>query len=120
MKVMPAKLIASTLAVSLLVLPAGLAAKEKRGADLVVAKIDGSKVSGELIAVKPDSLLLLSAGMDLSIPLVDIRMSASSGDPTLFSSPASPGWPGPRPGRSWASIQGVAMMRPGRRPSAGG
>ena len=73
MKVMPAKLIASTLAVSLLVLPAGLAAKEKRGADLVVAKIDGSKVSGELIAVKPDSLLLLSAGMDLSIPLVDIR-----------------------------------------------
>ena len=73
MKVTPAKLIASALAVSLLVLPAGLSAKEKRGADLVVTKIDGSKVSGELIAVKPDSLLLLSAGMDLSIPLVDIR-----------------------------------------------
>ena len=73
MKVTPAKLIASALAVSLLILPAGLSAKEKRGADLVVTKIDGSKVSGELIAVKPDSLLLLSAGMDLSIPLVDIR-----------------------------------------------
>jgi hypothetical protein len=54
--------------------PAGIAAEGRKGADLVVTRLDGTLVSGELIAVKTDSLLLLAAGgADLSVPLRDIR-----------------------------------------------
>jgi hypothetical protein len=74
MKQMPVKLIVCALAVSLLVLPADLVAKQKRGATLLITKLDGTQVSGELIAVKPETLLLLVGGaMDLSVPLVDIQ-----------------------------------------------
>jgi hypothetical protein len=74
MKIVTTKLIASVLVVSFLVLPAGLSAKERRGADLIVTRLDGSQVSGELIAVKPDSLLLLSnVGRDESIDLTGIK-----------------------------------------------
>ena len=73
MKITPAKAIASALAVSLLALPAGLSAKERRGANLIVTRLDGSQVAGELIAVKRDSLLLLSYGRDESIDLTDIK-----------------------------------------------
>lgn len=65
--------IAVALVISLLALPADLSAKEKRGADLIVTRLDGSQVSGELIAVKRDSLLLLSNGRDESIDLADIK-----------------------------------------------
>jgi hypothetical protein len=73
MKIVTAKLIASALVVSFLVLPAGLSAKERRGANLIVTRLDGSQVSGELIAVKRDSLLLLSNGRDESIDLADVK-----------------------------------------------
>jgi hypothetical protein len=73
MKTLTAKLIASALIVLFLVLPAGLSAKERRGANLVVTRLDGSQVAGELIAVKRDSLLLLSYGRDESIDLADIK-----------------------------------------------
>ena len=54
--------------------PTGLAAKQRRGATLLVTKLDGTQVAGELIAVKPDSLLLLADGAaDLSVPLADIH-----------------------------------------------
>jgi hypothetical protein len=53
--------------------PAGLAAKERRGATIIVTKLEGTQAAGELIAVRPDSLLLLSEGTDLSIGLADIR-----------------------------------------------
>jgi len=73
MKTITAKLIASALIISFLVLPADLSAKERRGADLIVTRLDGSQVSGELIAVKRDSLLLLSNGRDESIDLADVK-----------------------------------------------
>ena len=73
MKTMTAKLIVSALVVSFLVLPAGLSAKERRGANLIVTRLDGSQLSGELIAVKRDSLLLLSNGRDESVDLADIK-----------------------------------------------
>jgi hypothetical protein len=58
----------------LLILPPGLAAKERRGADIVVTKLDGSRVEGELIAVKPDLLLVLSVGgRDESVALSGIK-----------------------------------------------
>ncbi len=47
--------------------------KEKRGATVVVTRLDGSRVSGELAAVRPDALLLLSDGRDESIGFADIE-----------------------------------------------
>lgn len=73
MKTWTTKLISSALIISFIVLPAGLSAKEKRGANIVVTRLDGSQVSGELIAVKRDSLLLLSYGRDESIDLADVK-----------------------------------------------
>ncbi len=42
----------------ILVCPLGLAAKERRGAELIVRKLDGQFIRGELIAVRETSLLL--------------------------------------------------------------
>jgi hypothetical protein len=52
-----------------------LIAKERRGADLVITKTDGQQVKGELIAVKPSSLLLLDSqtGADVSIEIEHIK-----------------------------------------------
>jgi len=74
MKNVCGKLITSALIALLLFIPAGLSAKEKRGANLAVTRRDGSQVSGELIAVKRDSLLLLNnVGRDESIDLAGIK-----------------------------------------------
>ncbi|HSA96491.1 MAG TPA: hypothetical protein VLJ16_10585, partial [Acidobacteriota bacterium] len=68
------RLVAFSLAVWVLALPAGLSAKDKRGSDLVVTRLDGSQVRGELIAVRRDSILILSAaGRDESLDLAAIR-----------------------------------------------
>jgi len=56
-----------------LVHPPGLSAKPKRGANLIVTKLDGTRVSGELIAVRPDSLLLIGPdGKDETADLAGI------------------------------------------------
>jgi hypothetical protein len=74
MKTLASMLIASALIISFLIFPADLSAKERRGATLVITRLDGSQVSGELIAVKPNSLLLLNnVGRDESIDLTDIK-----------------------------------------------
>jgi len=73
MKTMTTKLIASALVVLFLVIPANVSAKERRGANLIVTRLDGSQAAGELIAVKQDSLLLLSNGRDESIDLADVK-----------------------------------------------
>lgn len=65
-------IMACVLAASLLSQAPGLAAQERPGADLVVTKLDGSRVSGELLAVRPDSLILLSGGADLSVGFAGI------------------------------------------------
>lgn len=72
-KTLTTRLAATALAVAILFLPAGLSAKERRGAKLVVTRLDGSQVKGELISVRPDSLLLLSdRGGNESIDLAAI------------------------------------------------
>lgn len=60
------------LAILMLALPGSLIAREKRGATLIITLKDGNIAEGELIAVKPGSLLLL-AGKDESVPLAEIR-----------------------------------------------
>lgn len=52
-----------------------LAAKERHGVDTIVTLTTGREVRGELIAVKKDSLVLLtsSSGMDASIEISDMR-----------------------------------------------
>ena len=73
MKIAIHKVTAICIALLLLSLPAVLSARERRGANIVVTLKDGQTVSGELIAVKPDSLLLLHpAGKDESIGIADI------------------------------------------------
>src|SRR5512137_487676 len=68
------KSVAMGLAALMLVLPGALLARERHGADLVVILKDGRYFEGELVAVKPDSLLLLSsAGKDESVDLAGIR-----------------------------------------------
>jgi hypothetical protein len=66
------KLVATVVACLALVLPGVLSARERRGAMIVVTLKDGHFSAGELIAVKPDSLLLL-AGKDESVDLIGIR-----------------------------------------------
>jgi hypothetical protein len=60
---------------SLLICSGNLFANERRGADLVVTKIDGQQIAGELIAVKPSSLLLLDSqtGADVSVEIGEIE-----------------------------------------------
>jgi hypothetical protein len=66
------KLGATVLALLILVLPGTLSARERRGANVVITLKDGHYAAGELIAVKPDSLLIL-AGKDESVDLAGIR-----------------------------------------------
>ena len=73
MRTLTGMLIASAAIIVFLALPADLSAMERRGAELIVTRLDGSQVGGELIAVKRDSLLLLSYGRDESIDLADIK-----------------------------------------------
>lgn len=64
---------ALAMALFLVALPKAAMAKERRGAGLVVATKDGSSVGGELIAVRQNSLLLLTAaGKDESVRIDDI------------------------------------------------
>jgi len=67
------KFIASVLIVSFVSLPGALSAQGARGADVIIAVKDGRTVSGELIAVKQDSLVLLSpVGKDESVTFTEI------------------------------------------------
>jgi len=52
-----------------------LVAKERAGAEVILAKKDGLVVKGELVAIKNDSVLLVDAsgGGDSSIVISDIR-----------------------------------------------
>jgi hypothetical protein len=69
------KFISLFLVFSLVMLSANLYAKERRGAKLVVTKKDGQQVQGELITVKPNSLLLLDAeGKDVSVDIEEIKV----------------------------------------------
>jgi small nuclear ribonucleoprotein (snRNP)-like protein len=68
------KFISLFLVFSLMMLPASLYAK-KRGAKLIITKKDGQLIKGELIAVKPNSLLLLDTeGKDVSVGIADIEV----------------------------------------------
>ena len=49
--------------------------REKKGAELIIQKINGQQVSGELITVKPNTLLLLDTeGKDVSVDIADIKV----------------------------------------------
>ena len=67
------KLVTLALVFSVVTLCPLLDAKERRGAQLKIAQKDGGQREGELIAVKPGSLLLQSAsGGDVSVELAAI------------------------------------------------
>ena len=63
--------------------------REKHGAKLIITKKDGQQIEGELITVKPKSLLLLDTdGKDVSVGIADIKvirvMKKSKGARTGF------------------------------------
>jgi hypothetical protein len=67
------KFIVMLLVSSLLVLSSDLYAK-KRGAQLIIGKKDDLAIEGELITIKPNSLLLLDTeGKDVSVDINDIK-----------------------------------------------
>ena len=69
------KFISLFLVISLMMLSANLYAKERRGAKLIITETDGQQIEGELITVKPNSLLLLDAeGKDESIDIAEIKV----------------------------------------------
>lgn len=59
---------------SILLLSGNMFAKERKGADLIVNRTDGTQVRGELIAVKQNSLLLMDrdSGADVTVEVSDI------------------------------------------------
>ena len=60
---------------SLVMLSVNLYAKERRGAKLIITKKNGQQIRGELITVKPTSLLLLDTeGKDVSVDIEDIKV----------------------------------------------
>ena len=75
MKAKGKKFVSLFLIFSLVVLSANLYAKERRGAKLIITKLDGQLIEGELITVKPNSLLLLDTeGKDVSVGIEDIKV----------------------------------------------
>jgi len=69
------KLISLFLVFSLIMLSVNLYAKERRGANLIITKKDRQQIQGELITVKPNSLLLLYAETyDRSVNIEDIEV----------------------------------------------
>jgi len=69
------KLVAAALALSFVTITADAFGQQKRGATVIISLRDGRRASGELIAVKPKSILLLDpAGKDASFDLSEIRM----------------------------------------------
>jgi hypothetical protein len=69
------KFISLFLVFSLMMLSINLYAKERRGAKLLITKKDGQQVEGELITVKPNSLLLLNTeGKDVSVDIAEIKV----------------------------------------------
>jgi len=69
------KFISFFLVLSLMMLSVNLYAKERRGAKLIITKKDGQLIEGELITVKPKSLLLLNTdGKDVSVDIADIKV----------------------------------------------
>jgi len=61
---------------SILTLSIPLTAKEKKGADLIIQKTDGTQVRGELIAVKQNSLVLMErdSGADVTGDIKDVNI----------------------------------------------
>ena len=67
------KIIAIVLVISFIVaIPGDMAAKERRGAEVIIRTKDGELFKGELITVKRESLLLKSySGEDMSVQIHD-------------------------------------------------
>jgi hypothetical protein len=69
------KAISLFLVFSIFLLSENMFAGERKGADLIIQKINGQQVRGELIAVKQNSLILLdrNSGADINITIEEIE-----------------------------------------------
>ena len=73
------KIMTLVIGVSLLFPSGAVFAKERQGVQLEITKTDGTKIEGELIAIKQDSTLLLPAGsIDVSeVKIIKIRKGSN-------------------------------------------
>ncbi len=73
MNLITRRLVALTLLGLMAGLPGALPAAGRRGADVVVVRMDGVVLAGELIVVRPASIVVLTSdGTDSTIPVADI------------------------------------------------
>jgi hypothetical protein len=69
------KFVSMFLVFSLMTLSVNLYAKERRGAKLLITKKDRWQIEGELITVKPNSILILDTeGKDVSVGIAEIKV----------------------------------------------
>jgi hypothetical protein len=70
------KFISLFLVYSILAFSIPLSSKDRKGADLIVQKINGQQIKGELIAVKKSALLLLerNSAADITVDMGEIRV----------------------------------------------
>jgi hypothetical protein len=69
------KLVVAVLALSFFMLSTDVYGKQKKGATVIITMSDGRQASGELIAVKPKSILILDpTGKDASFDLTEIAV----------------------------------------------
>ena len=104
----------------LLVMPAGLWAKTKRGALVVVAKSDGIQVKGELVSVQSDSLLILRGGDVLTIPRQKVHAVTLMRRSRMASSALTGFVFGALPGVAWGISYGDSVVHGIRTPVKAG
>lgn len=68
------KIIGLSISLSLILPSGALFGKERQGAQLEITKTDGTDIKGELIAITPDSILVLEGGLNKSIKICDISV----------------------------------------------
>jgi len=70
------RIISLFLVASVILLSTPISAKERKGADVIIQRADGTQVRGELIAVKEKSLLMLAreSGGDVTVDVEEIKI----------------------------------------------
>ena len=116
------KFISLFLVFSILLLSGNLYGKERKGADLIIQKTDGTQVWVELIAVKENSLLLLDreSGADVSIDISDIKVIRVKGKSKFLLGLQIGGLAGAAGSLRRARTCALARRPPARAPAARG
>ena len=101
--------------VLLFLLAIGMARAESRGAEVSIVKIDRTELRGELIAVRGETLILLSDGVDASVKLEEISSLAVHGRSKALAGTVSEDASGTKAGAKTGDDPAVSDQELGRR-----